>query len=385
MLHKIHNFLFVFTNIDDQSDDESCLSVSEYGHSPDEDEERTKLDGHFCKKDCNKPWLSHCSDLPKRKFTIPLKYPNIEYKEENKPKKSISFRKKSKEKHNFADVLESSCHNETSEGNTKFPTEKNQLQLQSCSCTGDREQSLNKFEVVKQTTRGESETHVCSDDWKSPSCVSPPAILGNALIEHSEGTEMCKQSRASFSAVAQSLTLPIESQSITSGFIDGDDGVFEDYFLRAKHQSPQRSLLPIPVETSIQIPFQMDSVSRKRKQIKSESTGPETNSINNRKLEDSLCYKDVNCQAGNVHMESQKHLQKDFKESLHASNSHSMNVTSKRRKLSTLPFTDDKTINQVMKRKTSTSLQPMSTEAGTALKQQKNSAICSLCHNLESE
>ncbi|XP_076022280.1 microcephalin isoform X2 [Genypterus blacodes] len=363
----------------DQTDDESSPSVSECGRSPPEDEERTKLDGKLCKKDG--PGLSHSTDPPKQKYTIPLKNPTIEHKEEKKTKKSISLKKKPKDKQNSVGLLEGSCINKTSEGNTKFPTEKTS-RARKKSSTPPGEKSNNKSEIGKRVEE-ESKPRVCSNPSKSSRRVSTPAILGDALLEHSEKTEMYKQSRASFSAGTQSLTLTSESPSITPGFIDKDDDVFEDYFLQAKHQSPQRSLLSMPVETRIQMPFQLDSVPRNRKPRKSERTEPETKSRKNRKLDDGLCNKDDNLQSADVHMDSDKHLQKGFVESLLTSNSHSITVTSKRRRLSTPSFTGDNTNNRVKRRKTSTPLQPVLSEASTALEKQKTSVTSSLSHNLE--
>ncbi|KAM4607475.1 microcephalin [Polymixia lowei] len=59
-----------------------------------------------------------------------------------------------------------------------------------------------------------------------------------------------------------------ESLNVASSSIDEDDAVFEDYFSPANHhQRQQGPLLPsLPLETKIQIPFEMGSIKGKRKQ-----------------------------------------------------------------------------------------------------------------------
>lgn len=394
--------MFFSLNLDDQSDDDSSASVAEPAYSPDKEEGRTQVDvtdhDHLeqrHRKGSEKPWLSPCHNVPKR-ISSPLKCPDFEDfkdKDETGQKKSkrTSVRKKLAEKHKSVDLLESSCEDRRSDNSKNADKEKRRSQIKS---SDPSPQQINKSEKGKRKIKAaksftETKTHFSfyPDAVNSSRYRSPPATFGDAAVELSKKTpaplpKTPKRARTSFSALVQSFTLSSDSKSVASCSTDGGDDVFEDFFSPAnRQQKSKRPLLPnLPVKSDIQVPFELDSVPKKRKQRRSESMGSETNSKKKRKGEQSQSGINRN-QQSDVSSEPQSHPQQDVEESLPA-------LVAKRRRQSTLPFTNTSTTtsNAVKQRRASTSAQPtLLTEAHTAPELQKNSDVSVLSDTLESE
>ncbi|XP_031159697.1 microcephalin isoform X5 [Sander lucioperca] len=373
----------VFKLMYDQSDDESSASVAAPVYSPDKEEERTQVDAtdhdHLerHRKGSKKPWLSPCHDVPKR-ISSSVKFPDLNDKEDdegNKQKDSIgtSVRKKPAEKH------KSPCQDRRSDNSKNFHKEKRRSQIKSSSPSPNKsEKGMRKMKGVKSFT--ETKTHFCSE--AASSGLSSPARLVDAAVELSKETatplqKIPKRARASISALVRSFTLSGGPKTVASGSTDGDD-VFEDFFSPANHH--QRLPLPnLPMKRDIQIPFELDSVPKKRKQRSSESVVSETNRKKKRKLGTS--------QQSDASSEPQSHPQQDVKESLPALESPSGDVTLvvKRQRQSTLPFTSTRTTTSdtVKQRRTSTSVQP-TMFTNTISELQKNSDVNVPSHTLES-
>ncbi|XP_027133148.1 microcephalin isoform X1 [Larimichthys crocea] len=373
-----------------ESDDDSSASVAEPAYSPDKEEGRTQCDvtdhGHLGqrhRKTSEKPWMSPCRDVPKR-ISSPLKCPDLKDEEDeagSKSKKSrrTPVKKKPAEKRKSVGLLESPRPDRKSDTSKK---EKRQSQIKSSS------PSPNKYEKGKQKMKA-AKSH-CEPTVNSSSCFPSPANLGNSAVELSKETftsfqkmeqKKPKRARQSLSALVRSCTLSCDSKSVASCSTDGDDNVFEDYFSPANHhQKSKRPLLPnLPVKTDIQIPFELGSGPKKRKQ-RSESIKSDTNIKKKKKLEGSQGDKNVNQQfdEGN---QPQSHPQQD--------DGPSANVTlmAKRRRQSTLPYTSISTTSDAVKRRrASTSVRSTTlTEAIAVSELQKDTDIIALSDTLESK
>jgi len=190
--------------------------------------------------------------------------PNFKGKEDedgNKQTKSriSSARKKAAEKFQSADFSERPFKDRSDKS-------KNVHKEQSQSL------SPNKSEKGKQKVT-DTKPHIYPDTVNSLSCLSSLAMSVDAATARSKETSVLsakmerktlKRTRSSLSALIRSATLPSECKSFASGSTEGDYDVFEDYFSPANHKMP---ILPnLPVKGNIQIPFELDSVSKKRKQ-----------------------------------------------------------------------------------------------------------------------
>ncbi|CAK6951596.1 microcephalin [Scomber scombrus] len=378
----------VLKQLYDQSDDDSSASVADLGYSPDK-EGRTQLHvkdpDHLEQplgKDFEKPWLSPCREVSQQISLSPLKCPDFEDtpEEGSRQQKSrrTSIRIKSIDKHKAVGLSESPRQGRRSDDGKDICKEKRRSQIKSLSPAAKKNEQLpNKSEKGKRRTKSaksftETKTTDCPDTVNSSGRLSSTATLAAAAELSKETTsslqkvdqKTTKRARPSFSALVQSLTLPTESQNVASVSTDTDDNVFEDYFSPANHhKKSQRPLLRnLSLESDFQVPFELDSVPKKRKQRRSESTGLET--MKKRKLEESQS-----------DTEPKSHPQQDDKKSL-----------IKGRRQSLLPFrsTSETTTEQQKQRKSSSVQQAKITEDNTALKLQTNSDVDDLSHTLES-
>ncbi|XP_071336896.1 microcephalin [Trachinotus anak] len=377
----------------DQSDDDSSASVAEPGCSPDKEEGRTQVTdhGHIEKqhrKGPEKAWLSPCRNVPKR-ISSPLKWPDLADKKDeecNTQKKSrrTSVRKKPAEKHKSIGLSECPRQETRSDNSKNINKEKSSSPLPNKSEEGKR-----KMKTSKSFT--ETKTNICPYDVNSSSCLSSPAMTGDAAVELSKETaaplqkqKIHKRARPSLSAMVRSLSG--ESPSVASVSTDGDDNVFEDYFSPVNHhpRSKRPLISNLAVERDIQIPFELDSIPKKRKQRRSETTGSESNTKKKRKLEESESGKNRSQQS-----DAHNHPQQAVKESLPTLDSPSANATlvAKRRRQSTLPFTSTSTTtsDQEKQRRASTLVQPtMLIKDNSVSELQKNSDVSVRSHTLES-
>ncbi|XP_073337423.1 microcephalin [Pagrus major] len=386
----------------DQSDDDSSASAAEPAYSPDKEEGRihhvvtdhSHLEQRH-KRATEKPWLSPCLDVPKQ-IKSPLICPDFSDKEDekgNRQKKSrrTSVRKKP-EKQKSVDLLEIPCQDRKSDGSKNFKKEKRLSQIKSSSLSPNKsEKGTGKIKAAKSFT--ETKTNVVPETVNSSSCCSSPAKLAVAAVELSKVAsapsqkmerKTPKQARLSLSTLVRSFTLSGDSKTVASGST-GDDDVFEDYFSPANCQrKSNRAPLPnLPVQRDIQVPFELGSVQKERKQRRSESIGCETNSKKKRKLEETQTGKSPD-QQSDAGSEPQSHPQQDVKES-HNSSSANVTLVAKRRRQSTLPFTSAGTTSDaVKKRRVSTSVQSTMLTDNTVPELQKNSDVNVRSHTLES-
>ncbi|XP_076598747.1 microcephalin isoform X1 [Chaetodon auriga] len=386
----------------DQSDDDSSASVAEPSYSPDKEEGRTQRDvtdhGRLQKlhsKGSEKPWLSPCRDVQKQ-ISSPLKCPDFSDKEigdGNKPKKSrrASVRKKPAEKQKPVGLLESPCRDWGSDDSKNFQKEKRRSKIKSSSPSPNTsEKGKRKIKAPKSFT--EPETRFSPYTVNSSSCFSPPAKVGDATVELSKQTSTSsqeiqwktpKQARLSLSALVRSFTLSADTTSAATGSTDGDEDVFEDFFSPANcHKKSKRPLLPnLPVKSDIQIPFELGSGPKKRKQRR-ESIASETNSKKRKKLEKNQTGKKSH-QQSDASSEPQSHPQQDLKESLPALESANVTVAAKRRRQSTLSFTCTPTASGAATASGSVHTTTLA-EANTVSDLQKNTDVNVLSHTLES-
>ncbi|XP_029926318.1 microcephalin isoform X2 [Myripristis murdjan] len=325
------------------------------------------------RKDSEKPWLSPCKDVSQQKSVTPLALCDSDVKQKGIKKSSrrSSVKKQTVGEHNFTESPEDfqkdkgkNCH-----------IKKEQSQRKAYSCAVERsEQSSNKLEMGNPKTRvvqslTDSKTQSCPviliSPWlSSPSTLSSPVVdkelaKGIASSLPKADHKALKRAGPSFSALVKSFATPNESVNIaSSSFDDDDDDVFEDYFSPANHRkTKQRPLLPsLPLETEIQIPFELDSITEKRKDRKCESTSRETICRNKRKRSSSH-------QSGSINSEPPDHQCQDVQESPHAKDSLDSNVahrTNKRSRRRTLPLLShgEFTADVAKRGKTSVPIQP---------------------------
>lgn len=393
-MHKNPNNYYSFSNTDDHSDDDSSASAAEPGCSPDKEERRTQVTDHdhlekHPRKGSEKSWLSPCCEVPKS--SSPLKFPNLEDEKDeecNRQKKSrrASVRKKPAEKHKSADLLE--CPPQDTRSDNSELTER-------AKSPGP---FTNKSEKGKQKMKAKSKsftdikTNICPNDVNSFSCLSSPAVSGDAAVEPAKETAALqkqkthKRARASLSTSVRSFSLLGESQSVASVSSE-DDNVFEDYFSPAnhRHRSKRPLMSDLFEDRDIKVPSELDSIAQKRKQRRSESIASETNSKKKRKLNEKQSGKEDNKQS-DPHSHAQ---QERMKEHLPAVDSPSASVTlvAKRRRQSTLSFTAARptTSDAGKQRRASTPGQStVLTEDQAASELQKNSDV-RVSHVLESE
>uniref|UniRef100_A0A3B4ZLT5 Microcephalin 1 n=1 Tax=Stegastes partitus TaxID=144197 RepID=A0A3B4ZLT5_9TELE len=385
----------VFKLMYEQSDEDSSASVAEPGYSPDKEEGRTHLDvknhDHLeqsHRKDSMKPWLSPCRDVPRQTSGVKdcLDFEDKEDAEGNRRKKprKTSIRKKASVKPKSVDFLESPCQDRRSDNSKSLQRESRRSQVKLSSPSPNKVvKGKQKITATKSFT--DTGSHIYPDTVNSS---SSSAMLDDAAAETAPplqkmGQKTPKRGRESLSAMAQSFSLSLESRNVASRSTDGDDNVFEDFFSPAnRNQRPKKPLLPdLPVDSDIQIPFDLGPVPKKRKQRRSESFG--SDGKKKRKLEDGQSCKHLN-QQSDASSESQSHQQQDVKESLPALDRVDETLTAKRRRQSTLAFTrtSKSTSDTVKQRTASMPVQPtVLPEKNTVL--QKNSDFDVLSHTLE--
>lgn len=387
----------VFKLMYEQSDEDSSASVAELGYSPDKEEGRTHLDvrnhdhlDQSHRKDSTKPWLSPCHDAPKRIPSV-KNYCDIKDKEDqkgNRQQKSgrTSVRKKPKS----VDFVEVPCQDRRSDTGKNLERERRQSEAKSQSLLPNKSVK-GKQKITATKSFPATESSIYSDTVNSST--SSASLLDDAAAKTVPLQKMAqktpKRARQSFSALVQSFSLSGESKSVASCSTDGDDDVFDDFFSPANHkQKSKRAPLPdLPVDSDIQIPFDLDPVPKKRKQRRSESFGSETSDKKKRKLEDSQSGKHLN-QHSDASSESQSHQQQDVKESLPALDCADETLRAKRQRQSSLALTrtGKSASDTVKQRAASTPVQKtVLTEENTVLELQTNSDFDVLSHTLISE
>ncbi|XP_070697156.1 microcephalin [Pempheris klunzingeri] len=386
----------VFKLMYDQSDEDSSASVAEPGYSPDKEQGRAqavaagidRLEQHH-KKGCEKPWLSPCRDVPKR-ISNPLKCSDFKLKEDDggtrqKKSRRTSVRKMQTEKSKSVGLLESPPLDRRADDSKNFK-EKRQSHIKSPSPSPAHKSEKGKRKVKAASSSTETRPHFIPDTVNSSSCLSSPAVIADAAVERSKETSTPLQKirkrtkQQSFPAVVRSVTLSDDSKNVALGSADGDDNVFEDYFSPANLQqrSNKTLVLNLPVDRDIQIPFELDSVPKKRKQRRSESIGSDANSKKKRKLGESQRGKGHDLQAV-ASSESPSRLQQEMLDNPSTSVAA---VAERRRRRSTLSFTStSKTSSDAVKQRRASA---MLTEADTKSELQKNSDVSFPSHTLES-
>ncbi|XP_074531742.1 microcephalin [Halichoeres trimaculatus] len=393
----------VFKLMYDQSDDDSSASAAEPGYSPDKGEGRTKVDT----TDSEKPWLSPCSDVHRRIQSPNLKGPNK--KDSDTP---IKVKRTSLKDSDFVEedpigigqrkTRRSSVRKKTGEKETPVcSSEKPQTAERSDTCKNiqkKRRQSEVKLPRLSpdKSKKGKlkaaktcTETKTCSlsDTLNSLSSLPPPVTaLGDAagkLSKDSSSQKTPKRPRQSFSSLVQSFTASNRTKSATPSSADGDDNTFEDYFSPAnfKRRSQTHVLASQPVEKDPSFPFELGSVTNKKKHRRSESISSDANNKKRRKLGEG--------QSGKQPSETQSQPQLDVKVSLTPSDASATEVKAveKRRRRSTLSVTstDPASSAEVKKKRASKSEQASTlAEANAESEQQESSADCVFTHDVKS-
>ncbi|XP_041865400.1 microcephalin isoform X2 [Melanotaenia boesemani] len=379
--------------LDGQSDvEDSSADVAEFGCSPDKEDLRSHLDvgqpGHL-EQDSVKPWLSPCRDVPKRISAVRecLDFMAKEDEEGNKQAKLkiTSVRKQLTKKPKSGDFLQSPVQHR-SDKTKNFHQEKRQSQTKSSGLLPDKSEKA-KQTVIASKSFTDTKSCVHPNAVNSLSCLSSLAMSVDAAAKMSEEMSLSKdikqktpkRPRMSLPALMQSFTLSSGSKSAASNSIDGDNDAFEDYFTTTSHK---KCILPnLSVDSDIQIPFELDSVPKKRKQRQSESFG--ASGKKKRKVEESHCSSNVH-QHSHESSETQGFQQQDAKTSLTALEIPTDNVTPVNE--STLALTSTrKTTSDAGKQPLSASGQPsLGTEDFTTLELQKNSDFTVLPQTLQS-
>lgn len=300
------------------------------------------------------------------------------------------------EKHKSVSLLESPCREMTSNDSKNLGKGKRRSQIKSSSPVVKKpkqsptkcESKIRNIKVAKAIT--EIKTLTCPDNVNSSVCVSSSTMSGDAVPREASPLQKKEKKipkRPSLSAIARSFSLPSQSLNVASGSAEeDDDDVFEDFFSRANQQKKVHTPLSsnLTMETDIQIPFEFGSIPKKRKQRRSESITPKTNSMKKMKLEKSQSGRNPESDSNT---ESKSRPQHDVKESLPALDGLNANATliAKGRRQSKLPFINTNVTKSDPKTHigTSTAVRPKANTQASELKQ--NSDVSGLSHTLESE
>lgn len=378
------------------SDDDSSTSPVEPAYSPYRGKERTQTvtehDDQHQRTTSVKPRLSAPCDAP---TCIPslLKCPdfsNLEGSAENTPNENPARKRTQKS------LSESPCKEGISDSHNNFNEETRQSHRRSSR------PSRRGKKVATAIHFTETESHIFPENVNSPnfsekrSKMKTAKFLKKPVISHSMNSSHClssstgpddaaakcsketftpsgkkKQttpSRLSLTSPVQSVMLSGSSQSVASNSA-GDD-VFEDYFSPAhNHQKTKRHLLPdLPVEGSIHMPFELDSVLKKRKRRTCESNGSVTKNNKKKKPEENDSGKN---QQADAEIEIQSHSRYNVEGSPRCSISNVTHAAEKGRH-STLPFTRTTTSDATKQKRASTSSMSKFMEKNTSSHLQKN-------------
>ncbi|XP_047459690.1 microcephalin [Mugil cephalus] len=390
----------VFKLLFDQPADDSSVSAAEPGYSPDKEEGRTHHDvtdhDHpkpALRKDSVKPWHSPCHDVPKQVSSEPDS-PDLKMKEDeerNREKKSrrTSVRKKSTGKQKLVGVV-SPRPDRRSDNSKNIHEEKRRSQINSTTSSPVKSEK-EKRKAAQSFT--ETKSHNYPDTVNPSSRLSASTVLdddasGETSKQAATAGKKAKQKTSKPATSVFSSLVSSESKGITVASTDGDDDVFEDYFSPANHpKKSKRSLFPkLPMNTDIQIPFELGPVPAKKKQRRSESIASEANVEKKRKLEEGQSGKRISLPS-DASSEPHSEKQQDVRVCLPALDSPSTKVplVAKRRRQSILSFTSTGNVTSDTKkrRSASTSVQPLLKDDNT-VSELKSSDFNTHSHTLES-
>ncbi|XP_068183017.1 microcephalin [Antennarius striatus] len=312
----------------DQSDEDSSNSVAEPAYSPDKEDDRTQHEftehGQCSEKTSENCQISTWYNASKQSLS-PLKCPDFTNKEdeiENIPKKARRklIKTQPAEKNSSKDILENTCHKLDS---SKKVNKGKRLPDQESSGTSPNRTEMEKQKMNAANSFKENKTNFFPAALNSSS-ISSPLKPGDATFKQSKQTstpshkieqKTPKRARPSLSALIQSFTPSTDCKNVVSVSTDGDNDVFEDYFSPANcPKKATLNLLPdLHGERDIRVPFELNSVLKKRKQ-RSESTGSATNCEKKKKVEESQSCKNHDEQS--AYSEPQSRPQQDVEESL---------------------------------------------------------------------
>lgn len=192
-----------------------------------------------------------------------------------------------------------------------------------------------KGKLKTDETFSAAKTNSCPDYVNSQSFSASVVTSSRETVIPLDKAEqkISKRARPSLSALARSLTIPDGSPNVPSS-ADANDDVFEDYFSPCnKHKKMKNPLLPnLPTKSDIQIPFQFEPISKKRKDRRSEGPGFESSGKKRRKLEEGQGFRNQR-----LHSDSSSHPQQDVEEPPPVL--HSKTLLAKKQRQCTLPFT----------------------------------------------
>uniref|UniRef100_A0A3B4BFR2 BRCT domain-containing protein n=1 Tax=Periophthalmus magnuspinnatus TaxID=409849 RepID=A0A3B4BFR2_9GOBI len=288
------------------------------------------------------PWMSPCSQVQSVNVHIsPVKYPNFEENEDEEEKKrQKSSRRASRRVSVKKNSTESpKCILSDSKKSGKKVSRRSTIK--SPSSASKELKTLSSESISKKgqelTKRNKSYT-----ETKIPENVKCTVTTSAAATNLSIKTTSPKEHTESkltpiFSALVRLPTVPCESRKTVPCSTDGDDDVFEDYFSPAYlRQKPKKASFSGLSAKTFQLPFELDSDSKKRKP-RSESAVNETSTGKKKKLEQSTLHlKDLDTEDASErlsHKEGNK-LLSDL-----ASSSDNLKQLTKKKRQSALQFT----------------------------------------------
>ncbi|XP_032409726.1 microcephalin [Xiphophorus hellerii] len=369
---------------DNESDEALVAEPPAMEEERSSDDEDLNLSG----RDSTKPWLSPCQDVPKQISRLPA-VPILHDEEVKKVKKQrksrrISVRKKSSETIKSGDFSQSPLQ-DTPGKSQILHKERRQSHVKPTRVL-PKESENNKLKIPVKQPSTDTESQVSPNAVKSLNCRSSSATVVSAATETSNKRSLkkkteCrtpKKARLSFSALVRSFTVPSECKNVASSSTDGGNDVFEDYFSPSNHKIP---ILPsLPIESKIEIPFELDPLPRRRKPRKSGICESEKKKT---KLEESHCDKYLKCES----RRNSGCVQGDIEIPLLGPNSPAVDVKQVTQRQNSLEFSSNsKTTEDAEKlRPASTSGNPpLEKEDVTESEQQKNSDFTENCHSSES-
>ncbi|KAK7930781.1 hypothetical protein WMY93_007176 [Mugilogobius chulae] len=377
----------IFSPADDPSDEDSSPSVAETAsaaESPAKEEGTSLPNIKDSPRECSRretaeqPWMSPFSQALLKKSISSVKCPSFEVDEEKDKKKQTRSRRASDRisiKRNRTEPIKTILFTDSpdtpgtsdSKRSSKKTTRKSitkssksaseELELSSSKNASREEHELTKED--KSCTETKTTVH---ENVNYTDSISTAAATGCSIKTTSPKPADSKLTSI-FSALVRPPSLPCESRKIVSCSTDGDDDVFEDYFSPANlKQKPKKALSSGLSTKTIQLPFELNSDTKKKTTRKSQSAVNKTNLGKKNKSEQSLSHlKDVDRKDSSEKLEN---LLSD----LAGSSDDTLKQLTKKRRQSALPFTSIYAPSTSQHRRVSLPVEPMkSEETDTAL------------------
>ncbi|XP_055019015.1 microcephalin isoform X2 [Boleophthalmus pectinirostris] len=300
----------VFKHSYDQSDDDSCPSVAETGSAAESPakEEGTSLPNikdhqneRLSTETTEQPWIAPCRQMLGETHIFPVKCLKFLEKEDKKEKyrrktsrrsSRVSMKRNSTEsvKGILTDTPGSSDSQKSGKKVSRRSTIKSPSSASKKLKTLSSESRIKKGQELTKGDKSCTETK-SPENVKYTASTTTDAATSLSIKTTSPREPSESKLTSIFSALVRTPTLSCESHKTVSCSTDGDDDVFEDCFSPSNlGQKPKKASLSGLSAETFQLPFELDSDSKKRKQRRSESAVNEASATKKKKLKQSTLH-----------------------------------------------------------------------------------------------